>query len=69
MPESATMCHGHPDQWHRRAKAVEPHRVFLNVSLERKKVLADELGSFLILIQLGIQPSTGSSTRSRAEIQ
>jgi hypothetical protein len=48
---------------------VEPRRVFLNVSFERKKVFADEPGSFLIFIRLGIQPSTGSSTRSCAEIQ
>jgi len=29
----------------------------------------DELRSLLIFIRLGIQPSTGSSSRSRAEIQ
>jgi hypothetical protein len=40
-----------------------------NVGFYRKKVFADELGSLLIFIRLGIQPSAGSSNRSRAEIQ
>jgi hypothetical protein len=48
---------------------VEPCRMFLNVGFYRKEVFADELGSLLIFIRLGIQPSTGSSSRSRAEIQ
>jgi hypothetical protein len=39
-------------------KAVEPCRVFLDVNLYRKEVFADELGSFLIFIRFGIQPST-----------
>jgi hypothetical protein len=43
--------------------------MFLKVSFYRKEVFADELGSLLIFIGLGIQPSTGSSGRSRAEIQ
>jgi hypothetical protein len=43
--------------------------MFLDVNFYRKKVLADELGGLLIFIRLGIQPSTGSSGRSRAEVQ
>jgi hypothetical protein len=43
--------------------------MFFNVSFYRKKVFADELRSFLIFIGLGIQPSTSSSSRGRAEIQ
>jgi hypothetical protein len=43
--------------------------MLLNVSFYRKEVFADEFGSLLIFIRLGIQPSTGSSRRSRAEIQ
>ena len=43
--------------------------MFLDVSFYRKEILADEFGSLLIFIRLGIQPSTGSSRRSRAEIQ
>jgi len=52
-----------------RIKAVEPCRMFLNGSFYRKETLADEFGSLLIFIRLGIQPSTGSSGRSRAEVQ
>ena len=43
--------------------------MFLNVSFYRKKILADEFGSLLIFIQVGIQPSTCPSRRNRAEIQ
>ena len=43
--------------------------MLFNMGFYRKEVFADELGSFLIFIGLGIQPSTGSSRRSRAEIQ
>lgn len=43
--------------------------MFLNVSFYRKETLADELGSLLIVRRLGIQPSTGSSGRSRAEVR
>jgi hypothetical protein len=43
--------------------------MFFNVSFYRKEVFADELGSFLIFIRLGIQPSAGSSRRGRAEIE
>jgi hypothetical protein len=43
--------------------------MFLDVSLYRKEVLSDELGSRLVFVGLGIQPSAGSSHRSRAEIQ
>jgi hypothetical protein len=43
--------------------------VLFNVGFYRQEVFADELGSFLMFIRLGIQPSAGSSRRSRAEIQ
>ena len=52
-----------------RIEAVEPCRVLFNVGLYRKEVFADELGSLLIFIRLGIQSSASSSRRSRAEIQ
>ena len=52
-----------------RIEAVEPCRVLFDVGFHWKEVLADELGSLLIFIRLGIQPSAGSSRRSRAEIQ
>jgi hypothetical protein len=42
--------------------------MFLDVSFYRKESLVDEFGSLLIFIRLGIQPSTGSSGRSRAEV-
>jgi hypothetical protein len=48
---------------------VEPGRVLLYVSFDRKEIFVNELGSLLIGIRLGIQPSTSSSSRSRAEIQ
>jgi len=43
--------------------------VLFDVGFYRKEVFADELGSLLIFIRLGIQPSAGASRRSRAEIQ
>ena len=43
--------------------------MLFNVGFYRKEIFADELGSLLIFIRLGIQPSAGSSRRSRAEIQ
>ena len=43
--------------------------MLFNMGFYRKEVFADELGSFLIFIRLGIQPSAGSSRGSRAEIQ
>src|SRR3974390_2661141 len=52
-----------------RIKAVEPGWVFLYVSFDRKEVFMDEICSLQIRIRFGIQPSTGSSSRSRAEIQ
>jgi hypothetical protein len=51
-----------------RSKAMEPSRVFLYVSFDGKEILVDELGSLLICIRLGIQPSTCTSSRRRAEI-
>jgi hypothetical protein len=49
-------------------KAVEPSRVFLDMSSDGKEVFMDELGGLLICIRLGIQPSTCTSSRRRAEI-
>ena len=43
--------------------------MLFNVGFYRKKVFANELGSVLIFIRLGIQPNAGSSRRRRAEIQ
>jgi hypothetical protein len=43
--------------------------MFLDVSFYGKEILVDELVSFLVSIRLGIQPSTRSSGRSRAEVQ
>ena len=43
--------------------------MLFDVGFYRKEVFADELGRLLIFIGLGIQPSAGSSRRSRAEIQ
>jgi hypothetical protein len=48
---------------------VEPGRVLLYVSFDRKEIFVNQLGRLLIGIRLGIQPSTSSSSRSRAEIQ
>lgn len=50
-------------------EAVEPRRVFLDVGLHREEVLVDELCGFLVLVRLGIQPSTGASRRRRAEVE
>ena len=52
-----------------RIEAVEPCRMLFDVGFYRQEVFADELGSLLIFIRVGIQPSAGSSRRSRAEIQ
>ena len=43
--------------------------MLFDVGFYRKEVFADEVGSLLIFIRLGIQPSASSSRRSRAEIQ
>lgn len=48
---------------------MEPCRVLFDVGFYGKEVFADELGSLVIFIRFGIQPSAGSSGRSRAEIQ
>ena len=51
------------------AKAMEPCRMFLDVSLYGQKVLMDKIVGLLVLIRLGIQPSTSPSSGSRAEVQ
>jgi hypothetical protein len=43
--------------------------MFLDVGFDRQEVLVNEIGGFLVLVGLGIQPSTGPSTRSRTEVQ
>ena len=43
--------------------------MFFYVSFDGKEVVVNEIGSLLICIRLGVQPSTGPSSRSRAEIQ
>jgi hypothetical protein len=50
-------------------KTVEPCRVFFYVSFKGKEVVVNEIGSLLICIRLGIQPSTCPSSRSCTEIQ
>jgi len=71
--QSRTLLAGSIEQEHSwrpdRIEAVEPCRVLFDMGFYRKEVFADELGSFLIFIRFGIQPSACSSSRSRAEIQ
>ncbi len=43
--------------------------MFLNVSFHWKEILADEFGSLLIFIRLGIESSTCPSRRSRGDVQ
>lgn len=68
-----TLFAGHIEQENSRRpdriEAVEPCRMLFDVGFYRKEVFADEFGSLLIFIRLGIQPSAGSSRRSRAEIE
>lgn len=60
------------EQQHRwcphRTKPVEPCRVLFNVCFDRQEVLVDEVRGLLICVRLGVQPSTRSSSWSRAEI-
>ena len=71
--QSHTLFAGSIEQVHSRSpdriEAVEPCRVLFDVGFYGKEVFADEVRSFLIFIRFGIQPSTGSSGRSRAEVQ
>ena len=48
---------------------MEPRRVFLDVGFDGQEILVDEIGGSLVLVRLGIQPSTGASGRRRTEIQ
>jgi hypothetical protein len=56
--------------------AFKPH-AFLALAVEQKhgrrfdgqEILVNEIGGFLIFVGLGIQPSTGASSRSRTEVQ
>jgi hypothetical protein len=48
---------------------MEPRRMFLDVGFDGQENLVNEIGGFLVLVGLGIQPSTGASGRSRAEVQ
>jgi hypothetical protein len=43
--------------------------MFLDVGFDRNKTRVDESGDFIICVRLGFQPSTCSSSRSRAEIE
>jgi hypothetical protein len=50
-------------------EAVEPGRMFFYVSFDGKEVRMNEIGSLLICIRLGIQPSTCPSSRSCTEVE
>jgi len=43
--------------------------MFLDVGFDGQEILVDEIGGFLVLVRLGIQPSAGASGRSRTEVQ
>jgi len=61
------------EQKHRRSpggfETMEPRGMFLDVGFDGQEILVDELGGFLVLIGLGIQPSAGASGGSRTEVQ
>jgi hypothetical protein len=48
---------------------MEPRWMFLDVGFYRQKILVDKVGGLLVLVRLGIQPSTGPSFRRRTEIE
>jgi hypothetical protein len=48
---------------------MEPRRMFLDVGFDGQEILVNEIGGFRIFVGLGIQPSTGASSRSRTEVQ
>ena len=52
-----------------RFKAVEPRWMFLDVGLDWNKILLDEVDGLVVLVGLGVQPSTSSSCRRRAEVE
>jgi hypothetical protein len=43
--------------------------MFLDVGFDGQEILMDEVGSLLVLVGLGIQPSAGASGGSRTEVQ
>ena len=43
--------------------------MFLDVGFDGQEILVDEIGGFLVFVGVGIQPSTGTSGRSRTEVQ
>jgi hypothetical protein len=43
--------------------------MFLDVGFDGQEILVDEIGGFLVLVGLGIQPSTRASGRCRTKIQ
>jgi hypothetical protein len=51
-----------------RIEAFEPCGMFFDMGFERDEGLVDEVGSFLIAVGLGLQPSTGASSGSGREI-
>jgi hypothetical protein len=50
-------------------KAVEPSRMFLDMSFNRKEILVDKLSGALVFVGFGIQPSTSASSRGCTEIE
>ena len=50
-------------------EAMEPSRMLLGVGFDGQEILLNEIGGFLVLVGLGIQPSAGASGRSRTEVQ
>jgi hypothetical protein len=43
--------------------------MLLDVGLHGKEILVDEISGLLVLVRLGIQPSTSASSRRSAEIE
>ena len=52
-----------------RIEAMEPDRVLFDVSLDGEEIGVDEGRDAFIRVRLGFQPSTSSSSGSRAEIE
>ena len=50
-------------------KTVEPGGVFLDVGFYRNEILLNEVGRVLVVVGLGIQPSTRASRRCSTELQ
>ena len=50
-------------------ETMEPSRMLLDVRFDGQEILLDEISSLLVLVRLGIQPSTGASDRGCTEVQ